>query len=244
MILLLGSSHDDILYFETIMKNKVECHPIFNRFPMIQGTIFNQNVMLVYGAYTSYITSALVEHIINESSPLIVISLGRCKSISDDLQNGDIVMSDSTIAIDVDQSEYKNVTTSQIPEFDQEYRTNLDIIHIMNKCFDKFIINNAYSASFMCSNKIIKSKEELTQLTPDGYMLGHKSHLVLDSESFGIVVPCLLNNIPFVAVKAVDSKIGEKSNIRNLVKTLDTYSIIGKVVTSFLGEIGRRDLVE
>lgn len=244
MILLMGSSRDDVLYFETIIKNKVNCHPLFNRFPMIQGTIFNQNVMLVYGVYSSYVTGALVESIIKEYSPLLVISVGRCKAISNDLKTGDIVISDSLIAMDVEQNEFKNVKVGQIPGFDQEYRTNLDIMHIIDRCFDKFLINNVRNAAFMCSNRIFSKKSDLDRYFNDELLFGHKKNIVLDCESFGILVPCLLNNIPFVAIKAVDSLIGVKSDINSLVKTLETYSAIGKAVTSFIGEVGRRDLVE
>lgn len=47
MILIIGQTHDDILYFENIMHNK-ENEELFNTIPLITGTIYNQDVCLAY----------------------------------------------------------------------------------------------------------------------------------------------------------------------------------------------------
>jgi len=244
MILLMGSSKDDILYFDTIIKNRVVHKQQFKRFPITQGTIFNQNVVITYGAYTSYMTSALVESLINKYDPLIVILLGKCKALTDDLKIGDIAVSDTIIPLDVNQSEYCNVKIGQIPGIDREYRTSLDVLHILQGCFDKFLINNAYNCTFMTSNRIFDSKNELNVYSDDNLILGYNRRLVLESEAYGAIIPCIFHEVPFVSIKAVDCEIGKRTEIDNFIKTLDTYSKIGKAVVSFIGEIGRRDLKE
>ena len=58
MILIIGQTHDDILYFENIMHNK-ENEELFNTIPLITGTIYNQDVCLAYNVYSNYISITL-----------------------------------------------------------------------------------------------------------------------------------------------------------------------------------------
>jgi len=244
MILLLGSSHDDILYFETVIRNKVECAPLYKKFPMIQGTIFNQNVTIVYGLFTSYLSGAVISGLLHDISPLLVILLGRCKLLSGDMKHGDIAISKHIVGMDIDQSEYQNVKVGQIPGFDSEYLTSLDAIQILTKTMDRSLINNYRTCTYMCSNKIINGSNSLEEYGKAGFILGHSGNIVLDSESYGTALACSLYNVPLISIKAVDSTVENKSTINDYVRTLKTYSNIGKAVVSFIGEIGRRDLVE
>ena len=58
MIMIIGSQHDDILYFESVITNKKE-ELIMGKFKVTIGTIFNQAVMLVDQVKTNYLSSAL-----------------------------------------------------------------------------------------------------------------------------------------------------------------------------------------
>lgn len=244
MIVILGSLHEDVLYFETILKNRISGVPIFDRFPIVQGTIFNQDITICYGASTSYLVGPLTEILIQTYKPTILIQTGRCKALTSDWKNGDIAINDINIALDVDQCEYRNVKLGQIPGFDFEYHTNLDIMRLINEAFDKFLIGNVFNARFLSSNAIPGNGEDLKNVSRDGFFLGHHERVVTDSETFSSMIIAHLNNTPFIAVKAVDSKLGEFTGITNYVKTLDTYAKIGKAIVSFIGEIGRHDLME
>lgn len=244
MIVILGNKHDDILYFETILKNKVSASPIFDKFPIIQGTIFNQEITLCYGAMTSYLVGPLTELLIKTYKPMMIIQVGRCKALTEDWKNGDIAIASNYLAIDVDQCEGNNVKLGQIPELDNEFLTYYDVLTIMNSSFDKFLISNAYNAVFMSTNAIPKRIEELHSIYRDGFIFGHNKRIVIDSDSFSSMAICQLERTPFIAIKAIDSRIGESSKVENFLKTLDAYSKIGKAVASFIGEIGRHDLRE
>jgi len=244
MIVLLGATRDDILYYETVLKNKINCLPEFEKFPVVQGTIFNQNVTICYGATTSYLTGALTEALIRDYNPMVVLQLGKCKSLTDDWKNGDIAISNEYYAMDVDQCEYKNVKLAQIPEMEIRYQTHIDVLHIMNASFDKFVIGNVFNATYLSSNAVPRSMDDVSSLYQNGLIFGVNSRVVVDTDAYASLLPCVLHKIPFIAIKAVDSKVSETSGVTNFVKTLDTYSKIGRAVVSFIGEIGRRDLKE
>ena len=90
MILILGKTHDDILYFENIMHNKQE-EKVFDKYTVTTGTIYNQNVCLMYDIYSNYLSSLIVTHLIRTKYVIFVILVGKAKTYFDDLKVGDIV---------------------------------------------------------------------------------------------------------------------------------------------------------
>ena len=65
MIMIIGSQHDDILYFESIMSNK-RTETVLDKYTVTIGTIFNQSVVLVDQVKTNYISSILTLHLIEK----------------------------------------------------------------------------------------------------------------------------------------------------------------------------------
>ena len=65
MIMIIGSQHDDILYFESVITNKRE-ELVMGKFKVTIGTIFNQAVMLVDQVKTNYLSSALTLYLIEK----------------------------------------------------------------------------------------------------------------------------------------------------------------------------------
>ena len=110
MILIIGSSHDDIIYFESIIKNKKE-EIILNKFHATNGTIFNQAVMLIHDVYSSYISSSLATYLINKYFVLLIFVVGKCTSASSDVRLGDIAISRRIMFGDVNLSD---VGTTQL----------------------------------------------------------------------------------------------------------------------------------
>ena len=65
MILILGSTHDDILYYESVMTERHE-ETIFGAYTIQIGKIYNQEVVLAYDIYTSYMSSLISNYIIEK----------------------------------------------------------------------------------------------------------------------------------------------------------------------------------
>ena len=81
MIAIIGSNHDDILYFESVVANK-HSETILKRYQVTTGTIFNQEVLLVYGINTSILSGAIVSYILNKYYLDLMIVVGRCLSLN------------------------------------------------------------------------------------------------------------------------------------------------------------------
>ena len=65
MILIVGSNHDDVIYFQSALKDARE-EIILNKYRAYIGTILNQNVMVLQDVYTSYVSGAILTHIIEK----------------------------------------------------------------------------------------------------------------------------------------------------------------------------------
>ena len=64
MIVVIGASHDDILYFEKVLYNRRE-EVFLNRYVAYIGTVFNQELLVMGDQYGSILSSAVVSHILN-----------------------------------------------------------------------------------------------------------------------------------------------------------------------------------
>ena len=74
MIMIVGSQHDDILYFESVITNKRE-ETVLGKFKVTIGTIFNQAVLLVDQMKTNYLSSALTLYLIEKYFVILVIKI-------------------------------------------------------------------------------------------------------------------------------------------------------------------------
>ena len=86
MIVIVGETHDDILYFESVLANRKE-ETILNRYKISIGTIFSQEAIIVHELYTSILASAVLMYILNTYYVDLVISVGRCMSVSPEIKN-------------------------------------------------------------------------------------------------------------------------------------------------------------
>ena len=72
MIMIMGSQHDDILYFESVISNKRE-ETVLGKYRVIIGTIFNQAVLLVDEIKTNYQSSALTLYLVEKYFVILVL---------------------------------------------------------------------------------------------------------------------------------------------------------------------------
>lgn len=242
MILIVGSSNDDILYFESILKNKKQ-ETILGQFTAYTGEIFNQSIMLLKDVYTSYITSAVVSHIIEKYLAILVIAVGRCQAFSDKLKIGDICICRQVICGDVNLSDTTNVAKGQIPGFPQLFTASKDIFTSLSDAISNRTFIHAHEATFVSKNYNTQNKEELRTISDEDKILGINGNIVLCPDIGGIAVASKIHDIPFASIQVVGTKIGHESTIKDYLTVLEQYANVGKTVVSVIGEIGRSDIV-
>ncbi len=237
MIAIVGATHDDVLYFKSIVSNRRE-EEILGHYEVSIGTIFNQEVIIVDNLHTSILASAIITDIINKYYINLIIVVGKCTAVSDGLKCGDIVIAKNIINANVDQLGVKNVVVGQIPTLPRDFSVQLDLIDYLVEGLNKRTYANPNIATFLSSdNQLDFLKDNKTIFGVDGL-------IVMDSNSGGVAVACRLHDVPCVSIKVVEKVIGTEAKVDHYLKVLDQYVSIGKAVTSTIGDIGRNDILK
>ena len=241
MIAVVGSSHDDILYFESIMADKKK-EVLFNRFDVTIGTIFNQEVLLMHGLYTSVLSSSLTNYILGKHYISLVINVGKCISIDPKLKTGDIVISSRVIDVNVDLTKVQNAELAQIPGFDRVFEVQKDILNYTKESIHRRTYASGFNATFLSSDNL--SDEVLNRISEHRSIFGISEQLVYDSVSAGIALSCVLYDVPFIIVKAIERPIDKDASVETYLSVLSGYIDLGKSVVSTIGDIGRSDILK
>lgn len=242
MILIIGSTHDDILYFESVMTERRE-EVVYDNYKIQIGKIFSQEVTLAYGIYTSYISSLVTNYIISKYFVVLVFVVGKCVTFSDDFKSGDIAVSKRVIIGDVDQVKEANVRMGQLPHFPRSFYIQEDISEIIIHALEKRTFTHFETATFISANVIYDTKEHYNHIYQDGYVLGHKKNVVFDCISGGVCIACHISKIPLIAVKVVEKRVEEKSTADTYINVLKKYSEVGKAIVSAIGDIGSNEII-
>lgn len=240
MIAIVGTNHDDILYFETAMANKKE-DLLLKKYKITIGTIFNQEVLLIHGLNTSILSSVLVSTICSKYYIDLIIVVGRCFAMNKGLKVGDIIIAEKVINIDVDQIDDNDVRLGQIPSLPLEFRVQQDVIGYIEEGLNKRAFTTGKRVSVLSSNDL--SNNTLRRIRENVVSIFDLNKTVVDSISGGVAVSAYLYNVPFVSVKVVEKIVEEKWNIDNYLKVLDSYVGADKAIIAAIGDIGRNDVI-
>ena len=242
MIMIIGSQHDDILYFESVITNKRE-ETVMGKFNVTIGTIFNQEVMLVDQVKTNYISSALTLYLIEKYFVILVLVVGRCVAYTKDLKPLDIVISKHVVLGDVDQVNEDNVKYGQIPGFEQIYDASEDVVSYIESAFEKRTFSVYKEANFISTSVDYHKPEQIYDITEFDHILGYDTNVVFDTNTGGVAFACNLTKVPFVSIKVVERYLDKNSNVNTYLKAMKEYVNIGKAVVTCIGDIGRNEII-
>ena len=242
MIVIVGSTHDDILYFDSVLANKKE-DIILNRYRISIGTIFSQEVIVVHEMFTSILTSAVLTHILEKYYVDLVIGVGKCLSVSKKLNNGDIALSTRVIDGNVDISLFNEVSMSQIPGFDREFVVQDDLIGYLSNGLSKRSQIDFHKTTYLSSDnlsydmvQVLKEKKNLFAIENEEFVIDHNAS--------GIALACKLKNVPFIILKVAENRMDQQNNLDTYSLVLSRFIDLGKAVISTISDIGRSDILE
>ena len=243
MILIVGSQHDDILYFESVMSNKKQ-EVILGQYPVTIGTIFNQGVVLVDQVKTNYVSSALVLHLIEKYFIFLIFNVGRCVAYSHDIKPLEIAISARIVAGDVDQISEDNVKFGQIPGFEQVFNCPKDVISYLSDAFEKRTYSKTKQSNYVSTSVEYHRANQVDHLKECEHLLGFANNIVLDSNSAGVALAASLKKVAYVSVKVVERYIDGNKDINTYLKALKEYTNVGKAVVTCIGDIGHNEVIE
>jgi nucleoside phosphorylase len=240
MILVYGSTHDDILYFEMKMRNK-SVAKLPNGVIVTIGEIYGQQVLLMSDIYTNYLTSAIVAYLIEKYSIFLVINVGLCVAFTDDLKTGDIAIAQSTYLGDIDTSVFFNTKLGQAKNMPEFYISDVFLMKLFSTTSEKLALADSHVVTLVSSNKMYQSHNDMRAISIDGTIFGKKDNVILDTEGGGGAVASYLFNIPFISVKVVLTDVDRAPSQDDYLKALRKFVEVGKLISSVIGEVGRND---
>lgn len=238
----MGSQHDDILYFESVMSNKKE-EIVFGKYKVTIGTIFNQAVLLVDEIKTNYQSSALTLYLVEKYFVILVLVVGRCIAYSPDIKPSEIAISKNVIAGDVDQVNEDNVKMGQIPGFEQIFECSKDVVGYLFNAFEKRTFSVYKSANFVSTSVDFHSAYQISSMREFDHVLGFENSVVFDCNSAGVAMACSITKVPFVSIKVVERRIDDKNSIDTYLNALKEYVNVGKAVVTCIGDIGHNEVI-
>jgi nucleoside phosphorylase len=244
MILIIGSTHDDVLYFESLATNRNKS-VLFNRYPVTFGKLFNQEVAIVSEIYTNYISSIVTSYFIDKFFVILVLSVGTCVGYSSDCEPLTVAISEKVTLADVDQLAVRPVSIGQIPNgYPTFFTSDNDAKEIIKKSFETKTTVNYFEGTFFSSNTFYTREEQLEPLKSFKKLTPIESHAVFDCTYGGIALACEMHKVACVALKVVESKFGTKVNYQDYSKILETFISVGRGVSAALIDIGSNDILE
>ena len=242
MIVIIGDTHDDVLYFETVLANRRE-EFVLNRFKIYIGTIFSQGVIVVRDMATSVLTSAVLMNILDNYYVDLVISVGKCVGISKAFKPGHIALSSNIIDANVDLSIFKDVGMAQIPGFSREFSVQDDIFDYLAENLEKRPNIDFYKSTYLSTDNM--SSDMIKFLKEHKSIFGKEDeNFVVDHNASGIAVACSIKGIPFIVCKVVENELEQAKSLSTYTNVLSRYIDLGKGVISTINNIGRSDILE
>ena len=242
MIMIVGSSHDDVLYFESIMSDKRR-EVVFDRFPIVLGRIFNQEVLVLGQVYSNYLSSSLVLYLVQKYMVILVFSVGKATAYSKDWKLGDIAISQITYAADVDQTADIETHFGQIPLMPANYASQPDVLSYLEKSLESKTDAAYYRAPYVSTNVVFTASTQLVEYDVDGKLFGKRERVVLDSTLGGVAMACSLCQIPFLGVKVIARFLDKPYTVNEYAAALSKFNDIGKAIVTTIGDIGRTDIM-
>ena len=242
MIVIVGDTQDDVLYFETVLANKRE-EILLNRFKVSIGTIFSQDVMVLNGMSTSILASGVLTHILDNYYIDLVINVGKCLSASDNAVAGNIALASEVIDVNVDLSIFRDVGMAQIPGFSREFQIQDDIYHYLLSALENRANIDHKRAIFLSTDNM---SEDMVNHLKEHESIFSKSGecFVIDHNTSGIAIACNLKSVPFVVAKVIENYLDQTQNLKTYTNVLQRYIDLGKAVISTINDIGRSDILE
>lgn len=242
MIVIIGETHDDILYFDSVLANKKE-ETILGKYKVSIGTIFSQDAIVACDLFTSSLCSAVLMHILDKYYVDLIISVGRCMYVGDKIKNGDIIVSNKVIDANVDLTMFGDFALGQIPGFDREFNVQDDILGYILNGLERRITVTQRIATFLSSNNM--SKRMVETLNERKEVFGLKNELfVIDQNSAGVAVAAKLKDTPFIVLKVAETNLDVVDNLETYAAVLSKYIDLGKAVIATINDISRSDILE
>ncbi|OQC50074.1 MAG: 5'-methylthioadenosine/S-adenosylhomocysteine nucleosidase [Tenericutes bacterium ADurb.Bin024] len=230
MILLLGTTPDDILYIKNrmIMKEKGAVNKDEHFYYV--GEYGGKEICMTYTGHSNIMSAVLTSYMIRKFNPYLVISIGSAQSASANLNQGDLFIAERVYIADLD---YGNYTTLPLRD-----TIHMHPYYVSEEVYIKhFELLNSETGNYklvrgpvISVNNFVKDKAEAEKIIArqENYIEGAT---VFDTEMGGIVACCKFYGVPWLYLRSVNYEIGKEEQLISFVrKGVEAQPRIGALV--------------
>ena len=204
MIAIIGAMEEEVASLKSMMHRQSEqtianCH-------FIQGKLENKDIILLQSGIGKVNAAMATTILLATYKPTVVINTGSAGGFADDLEVGDIVISDEVVHHDVDVTAF-DYEYGQVPSMPPRFKADERLIKKVKDVNDTLHLKSrigliATGDSFMSDPERVT---EIRQRFPD--------MLAAEMEAVAIAQVCYQYEIPFVVIRALSDIAGKKSEI-------------------------------
>jgi len=241
MILILGSSQDDILYFVNRMHVNSE-EEIAHHTKVYVGEFSRQQVVVAHTGNTMMMASMMAGILIEKYRPYLVISVGHAHSISPNIKQGELFLAERIYLGQVDLT-----PISAKLKFGQVPGASL-FLHSEDMCLNILEMHNNREANvkmtrgfIMSCNMLMTDREKVNQMVKELYH-GFDSIIAMDTEVGGVAVACQLFDVPIVCLKSITYEVGNREQfiVRERIG-VEMTPIIGNLIGNLFIELASQE---
>ncbi len=241
MILILGSSEDDILYFVNRM-HVTATEEFAHRTKAHVGEFARQQIVVSHTGNTMMMSSLMAGILIEKYHPYLVVNVGHAYSISPLLKQGDLFLAERVYLGQVDLTPISGKL-----RFGQVPGASL-FTHSEDMCLNILEMHNNREANKkMVRGFIVTSNQLMTTIDDVKGLIGKHYKTVngiiaTDTEVGGIAVACQFFDVPLVCLKAITYEVGNQEQFVTRERIgVEMTPIVGNLVGHLFMELASQE---
>jgi adenosylhomocysteine nucleosidase len=241
MILIIGSTNDDILYFRTKM-DIASVDRIAGKTEVFLGSYAGKDVAVTTSGLSNSLSAMITGLCLERYHPYFVLNVGSIHALDENLKQGDLYMADRVYFGGTDFTPWgSSIKYGQIPSMPQFFVSEDDYL-LMIESIAKKMTNKAVARGFvMSTNKFYTNREKAESLINHhfAYVDGIDA---FDTELGGISSTCRAFDIPWIALKSISYVIGHQDELMNFIrKGLESEPLIGSIISTLFLELSEHE---
>lgn len=203
---IIGAMEEEVL----ALKNKINLTEVrgIASLEFYVGTLDRCEVVLVRGGIGKVNSAICTQLLIDCFNIDAIVNTGVAGALSDELEIGDIVISEDAVQHDMDASGF-GYEKGIIPRMAESYfRADRNLIHIAEKASECLSINtNVFIKRIVSGDQFISDKEKKKELIE---MFGG---FCTEMEGAAIAQVCNVNKIPFVIIRSISDNADDSAEM-------------------------------
>lgn len=236
MILIIGTTQDDIIYYKNRMRIKEEGR-ISDKYPYYVGRLANKDVCLTYTGFSNLASGVVTSHMIAKFMPYLVIITGAVSTLNAKAKQSDLFIAEKVFLGDVDLRSYEEVKYGQIKNLPSFFSCDDDYIKLIETINSRTENLHLLRGPLISTNTFYNNAKVANDVLKEHFS-NIESMTAFDTEAGGVAVACAIYSVPFLLLKVVSYHVGdEREFITSLRKSIEAQPHIGYVIETLLEEL-------